>query len=408
MTQDQIDELRRRSAKARSETHAAKLAAGRADYALDEVDDILATMVPCECDGHTPTPTPTPTPTLPAEPSGFYPAHEFTEEEWLKVTKTDGIPPLASSADTASWRLKLRPSGLLVYDDPVLFYGQPGAAHLHHCYSVAINAFTTHETLMTSSSNLVIQGGPLYHSAIFAPAMINPLENHVINLHGGDLYYKMYPPGHPALMGSETQNVPKGLKFVAKGGTFTLGEYYDQDRNVRWITNAHPTLEAMIAEWDSINGGPEPIPVGFAVRMGLNAPPCWDGENLFLPDSSHIAERVRDKNTGKEAAPPTHPVIIPTPHPLPFFKVLVADEVRQWRLSSDPVDAASGSSVHWDYIEAINDRVRDGMMEIFREHRNASGGPIGLSGRGLLPAPGDGSPARLPIPPRPDHTGHAH
>lgn len=392
----------------------AALPGGATAEAWSDILTISAAHDPAPAPTPTPPPPPPPSPpppppALPGEPSGLYPAHEFTEAEWEQFTRPSGVPPLVGQTatgfgeDTSAWRLKLRPSGFLSYDDPIIFPGEPGRAHLHHAWTVPFDAFSTHESLMNGSVNRLVHGGPLYHSAIWAPAMMNMLVGEVPNLHGGDLYYKVHPPGHPSLYGDEVQNVPKGLKLVPKGARFTLGEYDAAGVNVvKFHTKDHPTLAEMIAEWDRNNGGPTPIPVNFCVRMGLANPQCWNGTDLWLPGNAHMAERIRDASTNwQNRAPSTHPIVIPTPHPIAFYRVLAVDEVRHWRLSSDVDGELAGHSAHWDYIEAINDRVRAGMWEIFVEHRNTSGGTIGLTGRSLVGPLGDGSPARLAIPLRP-------
>ena len=51
------------------------------------------------------------------------------------------------------------------------------------------------------------------------------------------------------------------------------------------------------------------------LRAQILFPSCWDGENLYLPDSAHVAYQ---RQIGNGGCPPSHPVLLP----LLFFEVL--------------------------------------------------------------------------------------
>lgn len=52
------------------------------------------------------------------------------------------------------------------------------------------------------------------------------------------------------------------------------------------------------------------------LRAQINFPSCWDGQNLYLADSAHVAH-LSGINYG--VCPPTHPVVLP----LLFFEYVL-------------------------------------------------------------------------------------
>lgn len=96
------------------------------------------------------------------------------------------------------------------------------------------------------------------------------------------------------------------------------------------------------------------------LRAQILFPSCWDGQNLYLPNSSHVAYQAQIGNGG---CPPTHPRLLP----LLFFEVLY------WTVNVDQSTGGqfvfaqgdhTGYGFHGDFVngwtqEVLETAVRD-------------------------------------------------
>jgi hypothetical protein len=71
---------------------------------------------------------------------------------------------------------------------------------------------------------------------------------------------------------------------------------------------------------------------------------------------------LRDKNTGKEYCPATHPYLMPRLHFQRIFTIRPDDITTTWRLSSDMPGDAPGSMAHADYMMGWNDETIERWM----------------------------------------------
>jgi len=284
----------------------------------------------------------------------------FNTADYLKTEWSTGP---SHWKDNSAFRFRCKASHFL-YDDPIVFPGQPGKAHLHMFFgNTMANANSTYESLRQSGDGSC-DGGPLNRSAYWMPAVINgdgkiAVPDHIT------IYYKRHPG---------TNRIPRGLRMI-----------FGFD---------HRFPEKKIKRWKCANGGGEfetipevNCPADQALMVTLGAPNCWDGKNLDSADHrSHMAYGSYNQH-GENVCPATHPVDIPS------FTMLISwshsgyAEYSNWRLASDhvsPHDPTStplppGSTMHSDWFGGWDDDVmdmwHDGCMDQFK---SCSGGALGM------------------------------
>jgi hypothetical protein len=275
-------------------------------------------------------------------------------------------------------------------DDPIVYPGQPGKAHLHQFFgNTAANAHSTYESLRTTGESTC--NSPLNRSAYWMPAMMNG-KGQVVRPDYVSIYYKRFPKSSPecdpasAAAVGICRSLPRGLRMVF-GFNMATGRY-DNDR--RWPAAAYYTCDGATARPGHYNTITEaaancpsaPNPDGSYNKFGavISAPECWDGKNLDSPDHrSHMSYSQLDA-TGKHRCPSTHPYLLPS------FTMSVAYTIDAdkdgWHLSSDVMPGMpampAGSTFHADWFGAWDDQI----MQIWTEHcidklLNCSGADLG-------------------------------
>ena len=170
-------------------------------------------------------------------------------------------------------------------DDPIVFPGQPGVAHLHAFFgAVQADAVSTAASLLASDTLCDQQ---LDHSSYWAPALIDHGE--VIQPDKVTAYYR---PG-PGVEPTTVMPYPLGLKMIA-------GAVHDGPRpstNVAsWTCGVSPRNDPT----------PPDCPPDKGLRMIVTFPDCWDGTNLDSPDHrSHVIYSAGGN------CPSTHSVAVP-------------------------------------------------------------------------------------------------
>jgi hypothetical protein len=171
-------------------------------------------------------------------------------------------------------------------NDPIVFYGQPGASHLHDFFgNRTTNAFSTLKTLKrgtTTCVNLKDLSGYWTPSLRVNGSLVNPNRMSAYYQSAGKDYTRIVAPpkGLKVVAGSAAATAPQGLKITS------------------WDCADDNTIPASTT--------PPTCPLG-TLALHVNFPDCWDGRNLDAPDhKSHLAY------TGKgKVCPPTHPVLLP-------------------------------------------------------------------------------------------------
>lgn len=213
-------------------------------------------------------------------------------------------------------------------DDPIVFPGKPGAAHLHSFFgNTASNASSTQSSIR-NTGNSTCRGGIANRSSYWVPSLVDAQGKPVppITI---DVYYKS---GYNGIAPQAIQPFPSGLRVVAgsaKSSTAQEHAYWDCHGN--YI--GHPgSIPQCSSKADALN-------------MVVEFPQCWDGKNLDSAD--HVSHMAYPSN-GK--CPSTHPVPIPA---VSYNVLYPVRDVKGWHLSSDMYDQSKpgGFSAHGDWFE---------------------------------------------------------
>jgi hypothetical protein len=249
-------------------------------------------------------------------------------------------------------------SGQLRYDDPIVYPGQPGKAHLHQFYgNLSADAYSTYQSLRSGGSTTC--GSPSANagnrSAYWMPAMLDGKGN-VIQPDTVDLYYKAPPKSAPQCLNAQGVNVctalPNGLRFIfgydmqaGTPGTVPFKFYCDQ------VGGEYQTMGPALAN----------CPVGAHLYVRQDAPACWDGAHLDSADHrSHLSYLVDNHDGLPFTCPATHPIGIPVLTLSVAYRVAAGDNPTLWKLSSDLMhpELPAGSTMHADYWEAWDPTVK--------------------------------------------------
>ena len=125
-------------------------------------------------------------------------ASNFDVNEWINEAGADTKPTWNGFDDVGAFRFQCKPSHNL-YDDPVVYPGQPGLSHLHTFFgNRSSNAYSTYASLRASGDGTCV-GGPINRSAYWFPALRvddgdgNDLNDKVFMPDFTSVYYKMKP-----------------------------------------------------------------------------------------------------------------------------------------------------------------------------------------------------------------------
>ena len=229
------------------------------------------------------------------------------------------------------------------FDDPIVYPGQSGKAHLHTFFgNTGVNANSTPESLRTTGSSTCV-GGIANRSAYWVPAIIDTRTGAPVMPEGNSVYYKAgYVPS------STVHSIPAGLRMIAGNPSAKPG---DPSSNFRFACLGGPN--------DQNDHYGITIPncdVGAAVYLQLSFPQCWDGVNLDSPDhKSHMT------SASNNSCPASHPVAIPFISFNISYRVMKKDDPLYWRLSSDNYDNSQpgGISAHGDWFNGWKTDISD-------------------------------------------------
>ena len=303
------------------------------------------------------------------------------------------VPSSAAPDVVGAFRFICNP-GQLLADDPIVYPGQPGRAHLHQFFgNTAANASSTYASLRTSGASTC--NSPLNRSAYWMPAMMNG-KGRVVRPDYVSIYYKRRPASDPLCQADLSTDwtakwgvmgkcvaIPRGLKFV-------FGHNMDNPAAGNPFHFNCDGAGAVSGHFRSIVDAAKGCPVGAQLGAVIGAPECWDGKNLDSPDHrSHLAYPGYG-GWGYLRCPTTHPYVIPT-FTMGAWYTTDADLDRSgtwapgkatWHLSSDVMPGmpqmTPGTSFHADWFGAWDDDV----MKMWTDHcinklLNCSGGDLG-------------------------------
>lgn len=294
----------------------------------------------------------------------------FDKSQWLATGEP--IPPSSANEPSGNFRTGCGHSHFS-YDDPIVYPGQQGAAHLHNFYgNSSANFASTYASLRQNGSGSC-QGGPLNRSGYWVPALHNAQGKLVIP-YTIVVYYK--GSGTQAEIQSIRTN-PNGLRMIAgydmanpSAPSYTKSTWHCIDEVANTNSNAGPTIP-------SCPGGS-----GKLVGVDIMFPMCWDGLNLDSANHrSHMAYGTGGGGwvTQQSACPSSHPV-----H-LPEFSLKVwypsDGNTQNWYVSSDRMPGMThpnGSTYHADWFGAWDNEIQETWtQECIREMRSCVFGQIG-------------------------------
>lgn len=270
------------------------------------------------------------------------------------------IPPSGKPDVVGAFRFLCGP-GQISNDDPIVYPGQPGKAHMHQFFgNLEADANSTYESLRKSGESTCQNA--LNRSAYWMPAMLDGKGN-VVRPDRVAIYYKRRPVSDPfcTTAASGCVGIPQGLRFV-------FG--WDQSRPTEPQPENNRLFNFKCAEGDTPTTPSHPNLIETAKVCGpgqrivatISTPQCWDGVNLDSPNHrSHLADMKRDASTGYVfKCPATHPKIIPQFTMSVTYSVETGDEPTLWHLSSDHMtpEMVPGSTFHSDYFEGWEDSIR--------------------------------------------------
>lgn len=259
---------------------------------------------------------------------------------WLRLATTQ--PTTGDS--TGDFRTLCDPSHMS-FDDPIVYPGQPGKAHLHVFFgNTETNAASTAASI-AGSGNSTCMGGTLNRTAYWMPATVDVAKgNRVVRprillvyyKRDGKLDVKPLPPGLRMISGDPTASGPKADIFFAQfscGGTgpatFTI-----------------PKCAPGSDLWEHVV-----------------FPHCWNGKDLDSPDHrSHMSFGViGGVPSMPNGCPATHPVVVPQISLTAIYTLAADDDSSGWRLASDTYSQSipGGYSLHADWFNGWDPATMD-------------------------------------------------
>ncbi len=302
----------------------------------------------------------------------------------------EGTPLPAAGNGEGAFRMWCN-SGQLLYDDPIVYPGQPGASHLHQFFgNLAADGNSTYASLLADGDS-TCDGGPTNRSGYWVPALIDPDPNgdQVVVPDGVIVYYK----GEPW---TGVQPLPEGLRMVA--GYDVANDRPRDSFSWHCETNGY-TAAPLIGDC-----GP-----GDLIASIDSFPQCWDGTNLDSADHrSHMTYTIYDGSGPDPVCPASHPVLLPRITYKVFWTVQAGENTTDWQLSSDHHNGTlrpGGTTFHADWFGAwntdISDRWYNGCLIGYHDcNTGAPGAQLGDGGQLIRPAPAP-TPTRVPLPPPP-------
>lgn len=320
--------------------------------------------------------------------------HAPPEGEWVRA---DTITPFSSDFDVNDWLedtrvMEVKPESTrgafrgaaqfshLAYDDPIVFPGEPGRAHLHMFAGNRLtDAHSTYESLRENPANTT-SADMLNGSAYWIPALLNGHGMAVVPsiIH---LYYK-----HWSFNGVRAP-LPTGLRALMTEKRFSIKRPGEADPAPSSTENLGDILTEARA--------------GDVIRCRISAGLYWDGLHIDSPDHlSHLSHKYDQEK---------YPYIIPRHSQDWVFQVHDGDDPRDFRFSSDDEMGAAipGETFHGDFMEAWHPEAwRLAQETVLDVNGSTSNFTFGNGKRGKK-WPGftwsQTEPHLVPVPPRPEH-----
>jgi hypothetical protein len=230
------------------------------------------------------------------------------------------------------------------FDDPIVYPGQPGKAHLHAYFgNTGANASSTATSIRTTG-NSTCRGGTANRTAYWVPSIVDVTTSNAVAPDEMVVYYKS---GYGGVDPEDVRAMPTGLRMIAGD----MASSSAQSR-VHWE-----------CESEGYPSRIDHLPVcgaGDRVLMMLEFPQCWNGVNL--DSANHKSHMAYPTGSG---CPASHPVPIPVITYNVYTRVAPGQDTTMWRLSSDNYDWSmpGGYSAHGDWFDGWDAGVRDAWIQ---------------------------------------------
>ncbi len=227
------------------------------------------------------------------------------------------------------------------FDDPIVYPGQVGKAHLHTFFGNTRTWAGSTALSIAETGNSTCAGGITNRTAYWVPTLIDTKDGTPLAPEDSIWYYKN---GSSLIPSASIKPMPKGLRMIA--GNMKSSQASDSD----------------YTGWSCWNGGgngnsiPTTCAIGDYVVMNVNFPQCWNGKDL--DSSDHKSHMAYPENT---KCPASHPVPIPAISLNLKYKVIDPSAPARWRLSSDMYDTSKpgGFSAHADWFDGWDENIKN-------------------------------------------------
>ena len=283
----------------------------------------------------------------------------------------------------------------LNYDDPIVYPGQSGKAHLHLYWgNMGVDANTTNNSLINGGGGSC-EGYEANRTGYWMPAVLDG-NNKVVIPKSILIYYKA-----AANLSSQTQPMPQGLKMIAGNSKGNTDQNLFFRNGIQWECYTGSTVWTYEGQTipDTCPQNPDEGKSGVAdwfpikLEAVIYFPSCAavDGSGKPILDTvddpvrfptnnhkDHVAYFVSNGSGGLKC-PSTHPYIMPQVSYLISWDGKL--NYSGWHLSSDRMSSPAlpdGSSLHGDWYGGWNKTIMDTWTnECIRPGANCSNGVIG-------------------------------
>ena len=295
----------------------------------------------------------------------------LTEAARAAATATAGLPFIPSTLDLAkllgpqrlpgtaapdvvgAFRFLCGP-GQVLPDDPIVYPGQAGKAHLHQFFgNLGANANSTYASLRTTGESTCTN--ELNRSAYWMPALLDGKGN-AVRPDFVSIYYKRRPKTDPACtkVAKACVDIPRGFRLIF-GWDQTRPKDAQPENTAKFsfkcVANGHPVSATVPNMAEAL----KVCKVGQQLTAVIATPICWDGVNLDSPNHrSHTSDAI------SSGCPKTHPYWIPQFTMGVQWTIAAGDDPTKWMLASDHMKpgAKAGETFHSDYFEAWEEVAR--------------------------------------------------
>ncbi|MGC1510206.1 DUF1996 domain-containing protein [Ketobacter sp.] len=249
------------------------------------------------------------------------------------------------------------------YDDPIIYPGQPGKAHLHMFMgNTETDAYSNQDSIPTSGKSSCL-GGTNYRSGLWIPALFNDKDEAVVPS-STFIYYKTFMAGNAYNL---LQVVPQGLEVLAS--KMTLNGSDSHFKINRGTKDGKPNYN-LIMHFPSCVATTNGTRKGNPILSYRDMP----GKAASVVNS-HVAYPGGPSSNEVEC-PSSHPYRFPTPQLIINFDANAVGNNPY--LASDAMNnAAPMSTLHADYIFGMDESVNEQVLKCAKESRTCNFGSVG-------------------------------